>query len=321
MQIHQLRYFCAVAKAGNFTRAAEHEHVAQPSLSQQVRKLEDELGARLFDRLGRTVRLTSFGQIFMLRAAAILREVSDAKREIEEMAGNDRGRITVGAIPTIAPYFLPDRLANFSVKFPGVRVSVVEEITPVLLERLQEAAIDMALLALPVPGEQFVCEELLREPLYLVVPKGHRLASKSRVDLKQIEGDAFLLLKEGHCFRENTLSACGRARLEPNVIFESGQFATILAMVAANTGVSVVPRMAVEKREGCRFIPIADEGACRRVGVVQLKQHFRSRAQLAFMQHLQQSATLVRAVGNAKKPQPAPQPAENQKIEKIARRA
>jgi len=97
------------------------------------------------------------------------------------------------------------------------------------------------------------------------------------------------LLKEGHCFRENTLSACGRARLEPNVVFESGQFATILAMVAANTGVSVVPQMAVEKRAGCRFIPIADEGAYRRVGVVELKQHFRSRAQQAFLKHLGQS--------------------------------
>ena len=165
-----------------------------------------------------------------------------------------------------------------------------EEITPVLLERLQEATIDMALLALPVPRHHFVCQELLREPLYLVVPRNHRLASKSRVHLKQIEGDSFLLLKEGHCFRENTLSACGRARLEPNVVFESGQFATILAIVAANTGVSVVPHMAVEEREGCCFIPIADDGAYRRVGVVQLKQHFRSRAQQAFLRHLQQSA-------------------------------
>src|SRR3989441_4925072 len=289
MQIHQLRYFCAVAKAGNFTRAAEHEHVAQPSLSQQVRKLEDELGTRLFDRLGRTVRLTSFGQIFLLRAEAILRELSDAKHEIEEMAGLERGRIVVGAIPTIAPYFLPNCLASFAQKFPTVQVSVVEEITPVLLERLQEATIDMALLALPVQRDHFVCQELLREPLYLVVPRSHRLASKSRVQLNQIEGDPFLLLKEGHCFRENTLAACTRARLKPNVIFESGQFATILAMVAANTGVSVVPQMAVEKREGCRFIPIADEAACRRVGAVQLKQHFRSRAQDAFLKHLQQT--------------------------------
>jgi LysR family hydrogen peroxide-inducible transcriptional activator len=317
MQIHQLRYFCAVAREGSFTRAAEHEHVAQPSLSQQVRKLEDELGARLFDRLGRTVRLTSFGQIFMQRAEAILREVSDAKREMEEMAGNDRGRIAVGAIPTVAPYFLPERLASFALKFPEVRVSVVEEITPVLLERLQEAAIDMAVLVLPVAGEQFLCEELSREPLYLVVPRHHRLASKSAVHLKEIEGDAFLLLKEGHCFRENTLAACGRARLEPNVVFESGQFATILAMVAANTGVSVVPQMALEKREGCRFIPIADEGAYRRVGVVQLKQHFCGRAQQAFLQHLQKSVALA-SIPTLRPP--AAQRLESQRSERIARR-
>jgi LysR family hydrogen peroxide-inducible transcriptional activator len=316
MQIHQLRYFCAVAKEGSFTRAAEHEHVAQPSLSQQVRKLEDELGARLFDRLGRTVRLTSFGQIFMLRAEAILREVSDAKREMEEMAGNDRGRIALGAIPTIAPYFLPGRLASFAVKFPGARVRVVEDITPVLLERLQEAAIDMSLLALPVPGDHFVSVELLREPLYLVVPQEHRLASKPEVHLKEIEGDSFLLLKEGHCFRENTLAACGRARLEPNVVFESGQFATILAMVAANTGVSVVPQMAVEKREGCRFIPIVDDGAYRRVGVVQLKQHFSGRAQQAFLQHLQNSITQESAF---KARPPVPQRLRSQKSERIAR--
>src|ERR1700675_4623550 len=113
MELHQLRYFCAVARTGNFTRAAEEQHVAQPSLSQQVRKLEDELGARLFDRLGRTVRLPSVGQTFLLRPEAILRELSNAKHEIEEMAGMERGKIVVGAIPTIAPYFLPIRLASF----------------------------------------------------------------------------------------------------------------------------------------------------------------------------------------------------------------
>ena len=289
MQLHQLRYFCAVANAGSFTRAAEREHVAQPSLSQQVRKLEDELGARLFDRLGRRVRLTSFGHTFLLRAEAILREVSTAKREIEEMSAMERGRIVVGAIPTVAPYFLPQRLASFAAEFPGVHVSVLEDTTPVLLERLQEAAIDMALMALPVPRDQFVCQELLREPLYLVVPRGHRLAGSSKVRLKQVENDSFLLLKEGHCFRENTLSTCSRAKVQPNVVFESGQFATILAMVAANTGVSVVPEMALEKRDGCCFIPIADEGAYRRVGVVQLKQHFRSRSQRAFLRHLQET--------------------------------
>jgi LysR family hydrogen peroxide-inducible transcriptional activator len=289
MELHQLRYFCAVARAGNFTRAAANEHVSQPSLSQQILKLEGELGARLFDRLGRKVRLTSFGETFLPKAEAILQQMGEAKQEIEEMAGVEKGRVVVGVIPTIAPYFLPDRLASFSRRFPTIQVSVVEDITPVLLERLQDASIDMALLALPGPGDPFVCQELCREPLYLVVPRDHRLARRSSASLEEVEEDSFLLLKEGHCFRENTLSACGRARLQPNVVFESGQFATILAMVAAGTGVSVVPEMAVERRAGCAFVRIADANAIRRVGVVQLKRHFRSRAQRAFLQRLRES--------------------------------
>jgi LysR family transcriptional regulator, hydrogen peroxide-inducible genes activator len=146
----------------------------------------------------------------------------------------------------------------------------------------------LALLALPVPASQCLSHELFRERLYVVVPQNHRLAAFTQVHLKQIENDPFLLLKEGHCFRENTLSACGRARVRPNVVFESGQFTTILAMVAAGTGVSVVPEMAIESRERCRFIPIADENAFRRVGIVQLKQHFRSRVHRGFLDHLRE---------------------------------
>jgi LysR family transcriptional regulator, hydrogen peroxide-inducible genes activator len=289
MQIHQLRYFCAVARTGSFTRAAQHEHLAQPSLSQQVRKLEDELGTRLFDRLGRTVRLTQMGEAFLPRAEAILRQVAAAKLEVQEMAGVEQGKLVIGAIPTIAPYFLPSCLASFARKFPRVQVSVVEEVTNELLNRIQEGAIDVALLALPVPATHCLSRELFRERLYVAVPQSHRLSSLAWIHLSQIENDPFLLLKEGHCFRENTLAACGRARLHPNVVFESGQFTTILAMVAAGTGVSVVPEMAVDQREGCRFIPLADESAFRRVGIVQLKQRFRSRVQRAFLEHLQQS--------------------------------
>src|SRR5438445_7275687 len=128
MQIHQLRYFCAVARTGSFTRAAQHEHLAQPSLSQQVRKLEDELGTRLFDRLGRTIRLTQMGEVFLPRAEAILRQVADAQTEIQELAGAERGRLVIGSIPTIAPYFLPPYLASFARKFPDTQVSIVEEV-------------------------------------------------------------------------------------------------------------------------------------------------------------------------------------------------
>jgi LysR family hydrogen peroxide-inducible transcriptional activator len=289
MQIHQLRYFCAVARTGSFTRAAQHEHLAQPSLSQQIRKLEDELGTRLFDRLARTVRLTQLGEAFLPRAEEILRQVASAKLEIQELAGAEQGKLVIGAIPTIAPYFLPSCLARFARKFPRVQVSVIEEVTDELLKRIHEGTIDLALLALPVPATHCLSHELFRERLYVVVPRNHRLATLSKVHLKQIEGDPFLLLKEGHCFRENALSACTRARIRPNVVFESGQFTTILAMVSAGSGVSVVPEMAVEQRDGCKFLPIADESAFRRIGIVQLKQHFRSRVHRAFLDHLRQT--------------------------------
>lgn len=286
MELHQLRYFCAVARKASFTRAAEEQHVAQPSLSQQILKLETELGARLFDRLGRTVRLTEFGKAFLVRAQEILRQLGEARLEIQEMIGTEKGRVSLGAIPTIAPYFLPARLAAFVREHPAIEISVVEETTPVLLERLREAAIDLALLALPVPRPGLVCDELLCESLYVVVPRRHRLAAQPRVDLRQIADDPFLLMKEGHCFRENTLTACRRARLQLNVAFESRQFETILAMVAAGMGVSVVPEMAIAPHTGCRFVPIADERAQRRIGLVRLKNRHATRAQQLLADYL-----------------------------------
>ncbi len=293
MELHQLRYFCAVARRASFTRAAEDEHVAQPSLSQQIQKLELELGARLFDRLGRTVRLTDFGKAFLPRARDILRELGEAAQQIQHMAGTEQGRVSLGAIPTIAPYFLPLRLAEFSRRHPHVQVNVVEETTPVLLQRLQEATIDLALLALPVPGTGLECHELMREELYLALPSRHRLASRASVDLRQIEREPFLLIKEGHCFRENTLAACRRARLQLNVVFESGQFETILAMVAAGMGVSLVPRMAVSRRRGCRFVAIADPRAARRIGVVRLRSRYLTPAQNSLLRYFSEDARQI----------------------------
>ena len=110
MELHQLRYFCAVAEAGSFSRAAEQSHVSQPSLSQQIMKLEDELGARLFDRLGRSVRLTETGQTFLPRARAVLRELEAARGDVVEQKDSIGGSVTIGVIPTVAPYFLPQRL-------------------------------------------------------------------------------------------------------------------------------------------------------------------------------------------------------------------
>jgi LysR family hydrogen peroxide-inducible transcriptional activator len=286
MELHQLRYFCAVVETGSFSRAAEQSHVAQPSLSQQIIKLEEELGARLFDRLGRSVRLTELGKAFLPRARAVLRELEAAKGDVVERKDFVGGPVTVGVIPTVGPYFLPRVLTSFSRKFPQVRFTVVEEITPVLLDRLRAGAIDVAILALPIRGHEFETTPLLTERLFAALPKNHRLAKRTALSLKDLRSEPFLLLRDGHCFRDTAVAACDRARLHPQVIFESGQFSSLLSMVGAGMGVSIVPEMAVERKSPCRYVHIADEQATRTIGTVVLRGRSLTRAHQAFLAQL-----------------------------------
>src|SRR5438309_4675639 len=289
MELHQLRYFCAVAETGSFSRAAEQSHVSQPSLSQQILKLEDELGARLFDRLGRSVRLTELGKTFLPRAHAVLRELEAARGDVVEGKEFIGGPVSVGVIPTVGPYFLPARLTAFSRKFGQVRLTVVEEITPILLDRLRAGTIDVAILALPLRGHEFDTFPLLTEPLSAVLPQKHKHASRPSLSLKDLRTEPFLLLRDGHCFRDTAVAACDRARLHPQIVFESGQFSSLLSMVGAGMGVSIVPEMAIEKKSPCRYIRIADDQAIRNIVAILLRGRSLTRAHLAFLSHLRET--------------------------------
>lgn len=291
MEVHQLRYFCAVARHGTFTRASEVEHVAQPSLSQQILKLEAELGARLFDRMPRSAKLTVFGKAFLPKAERILRELGEAKSELREMSGDEKGEVVVGIIPTIAAYLLPRLLNGFAARHPLVSINIVEDITPVLLQRLHEGTIDIAIAALPIQGSDLASEELFEERFYAALPEKHRRALRASISLAELEREPFLLLKEGHCFRDSLIAACGKAKMAPSVAFESGQFATILAMVSAGMGVSAVPAMAVKPQPGCKFVPISGKHSTRKVGMVTSRHHYQSRAQRLFMQQMRDVCT------------------------------
>src|SRR5258708_2646226 len=290
MELHQLRYFCAVAETGSFSRAAEQSHISQPSLSQQIMKLEDELGARLFDRLGRSVRLTELGKTFLPRARAVLRELEAARGDVVEGKDFIGVSINVGVIPPVPPSFLPPRLTAFSRKFPQVRLTIVEEITPVLLDRLRAGTIDVAILALPVRGHEFDAFPILTERLFAVLPKKHKFASRSSLTLKDLRAEPFLLLRDGHCFRDTAVAACDRARLHPQIVFESGQFSSLLSMVGAGMGVSIVPEMAIEKKSPCRYVRIADDQAVRTIGTVILRGRSLTRAHSAFLSPLRGSS-------------------------------
>src|ERR1700687_4236 len=188
MEMHQLRYFCAVVRTGSFTRAAVEEGVAQPSLSQQIVKLEQTLGSKLFDRLGRSVQLTEYGRILLPQALAILRQANEARSTLESLRRGVGGHLSVGCIPTVTPYFLAPRLCDFARWFPDVELRLMEETTPKLVELLQAGKLDLALVGLPVNSPQMLCSELFREPIWVVVGTGHRLAGQDQVKLADLRG-------------------------------------------------------------------------------------------------------------------------------------
>jgi LysR family hydrogen peroxide-inducible transcriptional activator len=288
MEFHQLRYICAIAESESFSRAAEHCHVAQPSLSQQVSKLEDELGTRLFDRLGRRVRLTDAGRVFLPRARAILQEMETARSEVDYKRKDTKGNITVGVIPTIAPYFMPAHVATFTRKFPDASLKIIEETTPVLVEGVRDLSLDLAIMSLPLRHREFEIIPLHKERLYAVLPRDHFLAKRKNISLGDLRTEPFVLLRDSHCFHDIAISACQRARVHPRVAFESGQFSSLLGMVSAGVGVSIVPEMAVDKASDRTFVQIADQRAFRTIVAVVLRGRSLNRLQHAFLTHLRQ---------------------------------
>jgi len=243
--MHQLRYFAKVADLGNVTRAAEACHVSQPSLSQQISKLERELGQPLFERLGRGVRLTEAGKMFKRYSDQILSLTEDARTRVSD--DPDSGRITLAAIPTIAPYYLPGVLSRFAKECPRARVEIVEETTGNILRLLAEGDIDLAILALPVQAEHVHTKTLFTEELLAVLPSGHPLARRPRVGLKDLVLEPFVVLNEAHCLTGATMSFCARHSASPLVTAKSHQLLTVLELVRLGQGVSLVPAMAVPR--------------------------------------------------------------------------
>jgi LysR family hydrogen peroxide-inducible transcriptional activator len=271
MEIPQLRYFCAVVRTGSFTRAAEEENISQPSLSESIRKLEASVGAPLFTRLGRGVKLTAQGERLLPHAQQVLRQISEARRAIDAAGGKAAGRLAVGVIPTILPYFVAPQLGDFTRAYPHIDLELHEDQTRRLVERLQDGELDLAVLALPLKNPDLVCSELFREPLLLAVSKSHSLSHREAADLSQVRNDPVLLLKEGHCFRDDILGICRKARVLVERRFESDHLGSILALVAGGYGVGIIPRMAAPHAAGCCVLTVSPRGE-RRIGYARLRK-------------------------------------------------
>lgn len=293
MELHQLRYFVAVAETGSFTRAAEREGVTQPTLSEQVIRLESGghgVGRRLFDRLGRKVVLTDAGHELLGRAQAILAAVDEAERAVRD--STEGGRLRVGAIPTIAPFLLPSAVTRFRKDHPAVQLQLKEDLTERLLADLLAGELDIGVMALPIRDDRLHVEKLFAEPLVMALPAGHRLVAKSEVRLADVVDEPFILLDDMHCFGDQVLSFCRRGGVEPQVVCRGEQIVTLLAMVAAGQGVSVVPEMAAEGDTSPHraFRPLGKPTPTRTLCAVWHKQRYRPPSLRAFAEVLKAPA-------------------------------
>jgi LysR family hydrogen peroxide-inducible transcriptional activator len=285
MEMHQLRYVVAVARTGNFSRAAEQCHVAQPSLSQQIKKLEGELGQRLFDRMKREARLTAHGELFLRRAVKILEETDAAKREANDARNLLGGILAVGVLPTIAPYLLPDLLASFTKKFPGVETIIHEDTTAQLLKQLLSYEIDLALASRPIEDQRLEVRDLFGEELKLGLPPHHRLIRKRLIKFSDLHNEQLIVMRPGHCLGDQMLGFCGREGAHPKISFRSAQLETIQALVRAGVGLSLIPEMAVLKnrKEAPEYRSLAAPKPERKIVAVWPRQRPLSRAANEFL--------------------------------------
>jgi LysR family hydrogen peroxide-inducible transcriptional activator len=283
MEFQQLRYVSAIAETGSFSRAAERCQVAQPSLSQQVLKLENDLGAKLFDRLGRSVRLTEAGRAFLPHARSILAQAETARSSVAENCADVRGSVAVGAIPTIAPYVMPRYTTTFAKRYPEAKLRIVEATTPILVESLRDFSVDVAILALPLRHKDLELLPLRTEPLFAALPRNHPRAAAESLALKDIRGESFVMLRDGHCFRDLSIATCARARVTPRIAFESDQFSSLFGMVAAGVGISLVPEMAIDRNADCRYVRVSDARAKRTIVAATLRGRSFNLVQRAFL--------------------------------------
>ena len=252
LTLRQLQYVLAVAEFRSFRRAAEACAVAQPSLSAQIAQLEAALGVALFERLPRGVAITQAGSAVLERAGRTLLEADDLLATAERARDPFSGTLSIGVIPTVAPYLLPEIGPALRARFPRLQLLWVEEKTPSLVEAIANGGLGAAILAVESEIGDLECEPLGRDAFFLALPPEHRLAhGQAPVRLEQLEDETVLLLEDGHCFRDQALSVCRRARAEEASV-RATSLSTLAQMVAGGTGITFLPELALatENRKG-----------------------------------------------------------------------
>jgi DNA-binding transcriptional LysR family regulator len=283
MELHQLRYFVAVAELRHFTKAARGLRIAQPSVSRAVRVLEEELGTQLFHRMKGNVALTSAGEVLLPWARRVLADVDGAALEVRELADLRRGRLAVGATPSLATTLLPPALARFHAAFPGVELVLHEAGSRDLVGELEQGALDIALVILPLRHEVLETTPLLREELVVAVAPDHPLASRKTIAIADLRGVPLVMFRDGYDLRATTLAAFRRAGFEPTLALEGGEMDGVLRLAAAGLGVAVVPSLVIDPAGPLRAVRLADP-LTRTIGLANRRDRRLTRAGREFVE-------------------------------------
>ena len=269
MNLRDLKYLVAVAEHRHFGRAAEACFVSQPTLSTQLKKLEEELGVVLIERTNRQVLLTGIGERVVEQAKRVLREAGQIPRIAEEHADPFGGEFRLGIIPTVAPYLLPKILGPIRRKLPALKIQLTEAQTAVIGRMLREGDLDAVILAVPLEEENMVEQVLYTEPFLMAVSRHHPLAGRKRVTVDDLEDEEVLLLEDGHCLRDQALAVCHSHNAVENTNFRATSLETLRQMVAADVGTTLMPELAVPVKPGAgvRYIPFRGEVPHRVIGL------------------------------------------------------
>ncbi|MGS1080223.1 DNA-binding transcriptional regulator OxyR [Pseudoxanthomonas beigongshangi] len=286
MNLRDLKYLVALADHKHFGHAAAACFVSQPTLSTQIKKLEEELGVPLVERAPRKVMLTPAGRDAADRARRIVAEVEQMKEAARRSQDPEAGTVRLGIFPTLGPYLLPHVVPRIRTRFPQLELLLIEEKSDVLLSRLREGKLDAGLLALPLQDDQLHTEFLFEEPFLLAVPEAHPLAERDSLSLGELSNQQLLLLEDGHCLREQALDVCRISGANEKSEFRATSLETLRQMVAANVGITLLPTLAVKppvaRSDNIHLLGFTDSHPSRRIAMVWR----RSSAMAGFLQEL-----------------------------------
>jgi LysR family hydrogen peroxide-inducible transcriptional activator len=285
MEIRQMRYVMQVAEEKHFSRAAEKLHIAQPSLSQQISKLEKELGVQLFDRTTSPLELTYAGKRYVESARSIIDRVEQLKKEMQDISEVKKGTLLIGSMPMTGAHVLPRLIPTFQKKFPGIAISLLEETSYNLEALTLKGLTDVSLLSLPLDEHEYEWIPLLDEEIGIALPPGHPKSPEKALKLCELRDEPFILLKKGQGLHTMALKLCNEAGFHPRIVFESSNIETVQSLVAAGLGVAFVPRLVARvgrSEDSPRYVSL-DPIVVRTLVLAYKKGRYLSKASKAFI--------------------------------------